>query len=317
MTTYIIRRALLLIPMLFGVSVIIFSVLRIVNSDVLVARLGESTNVTDKEIAEVKRDLGLDGPLPVQYAHWLAGMVRGDFGYSYYSRAPALGELQKRIPVTIEFALLSIIVGIAIGVPGGILGALYQDGPLDYGSRSFSLAFLSMPSFWVGLIFIYVTSTWVQALSPPATFAKLTENPSLNLRVMWAPALILGVQLSAITMRMTRSQLLEVLRQDYIRTAWAKGLRGRSVVVRHALKNAMIPVITVIGNQMGFLLGGAVVLETVFALPGVGRLTVSSVLTNDYPQVQLNILFLALVAMVVNFVVDITYGWFDPRIRFA
>ena len=317
MSTYVVRRTLLLIPMLIGVSVIIFSVLRLVNSDVLVARLGESTNVTDREIEEVKRDLGLSGPIPVQYARWVGDMLQGDFGYSYYSRASALGELTKRISVTIEFAILSIIIGMSIGIPGGILGAIRQDKPLDYGSRSLSIAFISMPSFWLGILFIFITSTWIQQLSPPPTFAKLLEDPLLNLRVMWAPALILGIQLSAITMRITRSQMLEVMRQDYIRTAWSKGLRERAVIYRHALKNAMIPVITVVGNQMGFLLGGAVVLETVFALPGVGRLTVNSVLTNDYPQIQLNIMFLAIVHMVVNFVVDITYAWFDPRIRYG
>lgn len=317
MGTYIVRRMLLMLPMLVGVSIIIFSVLRLVNSDVLVARLGESTNVTDQEIEQVKKDLGLSGPLPVQYARWVGDMLRGDFGYSYYSRKPALPELAKRIPVTLEFAALSIAVGVLIGVPGGILGAIRQDGPLDYGTRSFSLAFISMPSFWIGILFIFVTSTWIQGLSPPATFAKFTDNPWLNIRVMWAPALILGIQLSAVIMRMTRSQILEVMRQDYIRTAWAKGLRERSVVYRHGLKNAMIPVITVVGNQMGFLIGGAVVLETVFALPGVGRLTVNSVITNDYPQIQLNVMFLAIVHMAVNFVVDITYGWFDPRIRYG
>jgi peptide/nickel transport system permease protein len=317
MSTYIVRRMLLLIPMMIGVSVIVFSILRMVDSDVLVARLGESTNVTHQQIEEVKQELGLTGPIPVQYARWVGDMLRGNFGYSYYSRAPALPELVKRIPVTIELAVLSIIVGVLIGVPGGILGAVRQDGPLDYLSRSFSVAFISMPSFWVGILFIFVASTWIHALSPPVTFARLTEDPLLNLRVMWAPALILGIQLSAITMRITRSQLLEVLRQDYIRTAWAKGLRERAVVYGHALKNAMIPVITVIGNQMGFLLGGAVVLETVFALPGVGRLTVNSVITNDYPQIQLNIMFLAVLHMLVNFAVDITYAWFDPRIRYS
>lgn len=317
MSTYVVRRSLLLIPMLIGVSVIIFSVLRLVNSDVLVARLGESTNVTDKEIEEVKRDLGLSGPIPVQYARWVGGMLQGDFGYSYYSRAPALSELTKRISVTIEFAILSIIVGVLVGVPGGILGAIRQDKPIDYGTRSVSIAFISMPSFWLGILFIFITSTWIRQLSPPPTFAKFLQDPLLNLRVMWAPALILGLQLSAITMRITRSQLLEVMRQDYIRTAWSKGMRERTVIYRHALKNAMIPVITVVGNQMGFLLGGAVVLETVFALPGVGRLTVNSVITNDYPQIQLNIMFLAIVHMLVNFVVDITYAWFDPRIRYG
>ncbi len=317
MGTYVVRRTLLMAPMLFGVSVIIFSILRVVNSDVLVARLGESTNVTDREVEEVKKDLGLHGPLPVQYVRWVGDMLRGDFGFSYYSRKPALPELVKRIPVTIEFALLAIFVGVSIGVPGGVLGAIRQDGALDYGTRSFSLMFLSMPSFWVGILFIYVTSTWIQGLSPPPTFARFTEDPLLNLRSMWAPALVLGIQLSAITMRITRSQVLEVMRQDYIRTAWAKGLRERAVILGHALKNAMIPVVTVIGGQMGFLLGGAVVLETVFALPGVGRLTVNSVTTNDYPQIQLNVMFLALVHIVANFVVDISYGWFDPRIRYG
>jgi peptide/nickel transport system permease protein len=317
MGSYMIRRALLLVPMMLGVSLIIFSVLRIVNSDVLVARLGESTNVTGAQIHEVKKSLGLDGPIPVQYVRWVGRMLQGDFGFSYYSRKPALPELIKRIPVTLEFAFLAIVVGVVIGVPGGVLGAIRQDGPLDYGTRSFSLLFLSMPSFWLGILFIYITSTWIRSLSPPASFAKFQDNPILNLRSMWAPALILGIQLSAVTMRIARSQALEVMRQDYIRTAWAKGLRERSVIMRHALKNAMIPVITVIGGQIGFLLGGAVVLETVFALPGVGRLTVNSVTTNDYPQVQLNVMFLAVVAILVNFVVDISYGWFDPRIRYS
>jgi peptide/nickel transport system permease protein len=317
MGTYVVRRTLLMLPMLIGVSVIIFSILRVVDSDVLVARLGESTNVTGQQIEEVKKDLGLTGPLPVQYVRWVGDMLHGDFGFSYYSRKPALPELTKRIPVTIEFAVLSIVVGVLVGVPGGVLGAIRQDGPADYGTRSFSVMFLSMPSFWLGILFIYVTSTWIHSLSPPPTFARLTEDPIRNLRIMWAPVVILGIQLSAVTMRITRSQVLEVMRQDYIRTAWAKGLRERAVIFRHALKNAMIPVITVIGGQMGFLLGGAVVLETVFALPGVGRLTVNSVITNDYPQIQLNVMFLAVVHMLVNFVVDISYGWFDPRIRYG
>lgn len=317
MGTYVVRRILLMVPMLIGVSLIIFSILRIVDSDVLVARLGESTNVTGQQMEQVKKDLGLEGPIPVQYVRWVGQILRGDFGLSYYSRKPALPELTKRIPVTLEFAIFAIVVGVLIGVPGGVLGAIRHDGPMDYGTRSFSVLFLSMPSFWIGILFIYVTSTWVRSLSPPPTFVRLTEDPINNLRIMWAPVLILGIQLSAITMRITRSQVLEVMRQDYIRTAWAKGLRERSVIVRHALKNAMIPVITVIGGQMGFLLGGTVVLETVFALPGIGRLTVNSVLTNDYPQIQLNVMFLALIHILVNFAVDISYGWFDPRIRYT
>jgi peptide/nickel transport system permease protein len=252
----------------------------------------------------------------LQYFSWIGGiLLHGDFGKSLWQNTPVRELLAARLPVTFELGLMALIVALLTAIPIGIYSAIRQDTAGDYLTRSFSILMLAVPSFWMGTMVMVFPSIW-WGWSPEVKFVPFTENPVQNLKQMILPALILGTALSAITMRLTRTMMLEVLRQDYIRTARAKGLRDRSVVVRHALKNAMIPVITVMGTQFGFLLGGVVIMETIFGLPGLGRYTVESITQRDYPQLQANVLLFAVALLVINLVVDLSYAWFDPRIRY-
>lgn len=315
MRQYILKRILLTIPVLLGVSLFIFSLVRLVPGDIVVLMLQESGNVSSEAAEQLRVELGLDKPFYIQYVVWLKKVFAGDFGESLWSRQPVLNELVKRIPITIELASLSMIFAILISIPVGVISALKQDKFADYAARSFSVAGISMPSFWIGTLLILLPSLWF-AWSPPIIFRPIWKDPVSNLQQMIFPAIALGFNISAVSMRMTRSALLEVLRQEYIRTAWAKGLTGKLVIMRHALKNSMIPVITILGNQFGTLLGGTMIIETVFSLPGVGRLTVDSIFQRDYPQIQANVLFIALIFVFINLVVDILYAWLDPRIRY-
>ena len=317
MQAYLIRRLLLMIPVLFGVSIIIFGILRGIPGDAIDVQLANSGNLNEAERAQARAALGLDRPIWQQYAIWMGDVLRGDFGRSFQSRVPVTEDLKNRIPVTTELALLTLLIAIVVGIPIGILSAARNDSLLDYVARSVSIAALSMPTFWIGIMLLFFLSRQFSYFPPYGERYSLFTQTSQNLQSMMLPAITLGLPFAALVMRMTRSQMLEVLRQDYIRTAWAKGLRERSVIARHALKNAMIPVVTVLGNQLGFLLGGTVVTEQLFSLPGVGRMTRDAIFQRDYPLIQANVLLLAVVFLLINLLVDLLYARLDPRIRFT
>ena len=317
MRAYVIRRLLLMIPVIVGVSIIIFIILRAIPGDAIDAQLESAGSLSAEERAQARRDLGLDKPIWQQYLIWAGGAVRLDFGRSYQSKRDVWEELGDRVPVTAELAVLTMLIVIGTGVPVGIFSAARRDSPADYLARSLSVLALSAPTFWIGIMILFVLSRYFSYFPPIGQGFTLFETPAENLQAMIFPAMTLAAPLSAVAMRLTRSQMLEVLRQDYIRTAWAKGLRERGVIVRHALKNALIPVITVLGAQLGVLLGGTVITEQVFTIPGTGAWLRVAIFQRDYPVVQAVILFLAVVFVVLNLVVDLIYARLDPRIRYS
>lgn len=314
MARYVLRRLLALVPVLIGVSVILFLCLRIVPGDAAIIKAGAFAS--NQEVDVVRTELGLNDPLPVQYFDWMWGVVRLDWGTSFWTGRGVLTELTDRLPVTVELAILALLVSIVVGVPLGVVSAVRQNSPMDYAARILSILGLAVPGFWLATMFILISSKYFNWL-PPFEYKEFTEDPWENMQQMFLPALALGLSTSAIVARFTRSSLLEVLRQDYIRTAAAKGLRERFIIVRHGLKNALIPVLTLVGNQAGFLVGGSVIMESIFNLPGVGRLILEAISRRDYPLVQGNVLVLATGFVLINLVVDVLYVWLDPRIRYA
>jgi peptide/nickel transport system permease protein len=315
MHKYIIRRLLLAVPVLFLASLIVFGLMRVMPGDALTALMAESGNVSERELQKLRKDLGLDLPYHEQYLIWLWQMVSLNPGYSIFTSEPIPEALKKSIPVTIELALLAMILGLVIAIPVGVLSATRQDKLSDYVGRLVAISGLSLPDFWLGTLVITFAAIWFHWI-PPLGYVSIWESPWTNLQQFLLPAAVLGFRLSAATMRMTRSTLLEVLREDYVRTAWAKGLGERMIVYKHALKNALIPVVTIIGGQLGTLLAGTVIVETIFALPGMGRLTVEAILYRDYPIVQTNVMLVAGTLVTLNLLVDLTYAWLDPRIHY-
>jgi len=283
--------------------------------DALTALMAESGNVSERELQKLRKDLGLDRPYYEQYLIWLWQMVSLNPGYSIFTSEPIPVALKKAIPVTIELALLAMILGLVIAIPLGVLSATRQDKPSDYVGRLVAISGLSLPDFWLGTLVITFAAIWFGWI-PPLGYVSVWESPWTNLQQFMLPAAVLGFRLSAATMRMTRSTLLEVLREDYVRTAWAKGLGERVIIYKHALKNALIPVVTIVGGQLGTLLAGTVIVETIFALPGMGRLTVEAILYRDYPIVQTNVMLVAGTLVTLNLLVDLTYAWLDPRIHY-
>jgi len=312
---YVIRRLLFALPVLLLSSLIVFGLMRVMPGDALVALMGESGNVGQRELAKLRTDLGLDRPYHEQYLIWVWQMVSLNPGDSIFTNEPIAVALKKSIPVTLELATLAMVLGLVIAIPIGVLSATRQDTPSDYVGRVVAVSGLSLPDFWLGTLVITFAAIWFHWI-PPIGYVTFWESPWRNLQQFLLPAAVLGFRLSAATMRMTRSTVLEVLREDYVRTAWAKGLEGRIVVYKHALKNALIPVVTIVGGQMATLLAGAVVVETIFALPGMGRLTVEAILFRDYPVVQTNVMLVAATLVTLNLLVDLTYAWLDPRIRY-
>ncbi len=305
----------MLFPVLLGVSFMVFVLLRLLPGDVVTIMLGETGNLSPEQADALRTELGLNKPFVVQYAEWVWGILRGDWGVSAFSRQPVLYEMLRRLPVSAELTLLSMLVSLSFAIPIGVIAAVRQDTPIDYVMRIMSVFGLSLPGFWVAtmlLLFLAMQFQWV----PPLRYVPFIDNPWMNIQSFVLPSFAIGISASASIMRMTRATLLEVMRQDYVRTAWAKGLTERAVIIRHALKNALIPVVTIMGNQVGFLLGGSVIMEQIFTLPGLGRLTLESIYQRDYPQLQGNILFVATVFVTVNLIVDISYAWLDPRIRY-
>ncbi|MDR7555387.1 MAG: ABC transporter permease [Armatimonadota bacterium] len=312
MTRYIVRRLLATIPVLFLVTVVVFSLINLVPGDpALVIAGGEADRAA---IEAIRKQLGLDRPVVVRYVQWLGRLVQGDFGRSVRDGRPVLDVLLLKLPVTVELAVISLGVGWAIAVPAGVLAAWKQRTALDYTATTVALAGISIPNFWLGIMLIYLLAVNLRWL-PPSGYVEPWVDPVRNLQLMIMPATVLGTALAALVMRLLRSSMLEVLGSEFIRTAHAKGLAERAVVLKHALKNAMIPVATVMGLQLGGLLGGAVVTETIFAVPGIGRLAIESIFTRDYPMVQGVVLISAVAVVFVNFAVDVLYSVLDPRIR--
>lgn len=297
-------------------SVVIFVLLRLAPGNMVDILFSTGGYVSESDKQLIMRELGIDRPVWVQYLDWVREILTGHLGKSYRYDLPAWQIIKPLIPVTVELAVLSTVIAVLLGVPTGVISAVRQDTLLDYALRVFSLAGLSMPSFWLGMVIILVLVGWVGWI-PPMTYVAPTEDFKVHALQFLLPALAVGYRSSALITRITRSALLEVMREDYIRTAWAKGQSGRVVIWRHALKNAMLPVITVIGIEFAFLIGGLVVTETVFNLPGVARFLVEAVLWRDYPVVQNLVMFIAIVVVLSNLAVDMLYGWLDPRVRYG
>jgi peptide/nickel transport system permease protein len=316
MRLYLAKRLLLIVPTLLGVASLVFVIMRVIPGDVALLILGgDQGHIDPQQLAAMRQQLGLDQPLVVQFGAWLWGVLRLDFGTSLWTTRPVVEELLIRLPLSLELALLATMVSVLIAIPMGMLAAVRQDTWVDYLVRVVSIGGLAIPSFWVGILvilFLVLYFGW----GPPLEYTPPWVDPWANFQQMVWPVVTVGYRYAAVTTRMTRSTVLEVLREDYIRTAWAKGLRERAVVIRHALKNAMLPVITLIGTEFAFLIGGLVVTETVFTLNGVGRFVVDAVAHRDYPVVQALVFVIALGFVIVNLLIDLTYAWFDPRIRY-
>ena len=316
MRTYLAKRLLLIVPTLLGVASLVFVIMRVIPGDVALLILGGDSGQIDRaQLAAMHHRLGLDQPLLVQFGTWLWAVLHFDFGVSLWTGRPVVEELLVRLPLSLELAILATIVAVVLAIPFGMLAAVRQDSWLDYVIRVISIGGLAIPSFWAGILvilFLVIYFGW----GPPLEFTPPWVDPWANFQQMVWPVVTVGYRYAAVTTRMTRSTLLEVMREDYIRTAWAKGLRERVVVVRHALKNAMLPVITLIGTEFAFLIGGLVVTETVFTLNGVGRFVVDAVAHRDYPVVQALVFVIAFGFVIVNLLIDMTYAWFDPRIRY-
>lgn len=312
MSRYFARRFLLTIPVLFFVSLIIFALIALIPGDPARIMLGE--DATREALEVLRKEMGLDRPLHIRYLVWLSHLARGDLGRSVRDRRPVLDTLLLKLPVTVELAITSLLVAWLIALPAGVLAAWRQRTVVDYAATTVALAGISIPNFWLGIMMIYLLAVNLRLL-PPSGYVEPWIDPVRNLKLMVMPSIVLGTALAALVMRLLRSSMLEVLGTDYIRTARAKGLGDVVVLIRHAMKNAMIPVVTVMGLQLSGLLGGAVITETIFTVPGLGRLTIESILTRDYPMVQGVVLFAALAVVATNLAVDLTYAVLDPRIR--
>ena len=316
MSQYIGRRLLLLVPTLIGMSLFIFLMLRLLPGDVVDLMTAGQEQATDDAKRKLREAFGLADPLPVQYIKWVLGLLRGDPGKSLRSGQPIAEALGQALPVTFELTMLAVIIATIVAIPLGVLSASRRDSGADFAGRIAGLIGLSIPSFWLATLTLLFTSlvfSWV----PPVSWISPVVDPLGNLEQMLLPAAALAVQLMAIEMRMTRTTMLEVLSQDYVRTARAKGANERLVTYRHALRNALIPVISVIGFQIGALMGGSAIIEVIFGLNGIGATLIQAIFNRDYPMVQASALFLAAVFVVVNTSVDVLYGYLDPRIKYA
>lgn len=317
MRAYVIRRLLLIIPTLFLVTIIVFLSVRFVPGNVIDMMVGEMQIPGSQEeaAAQLRQRLGLDKPIYEQYAIWVSGAIHGDLGRSLWTDRPIAKEILNKLPISLELGILAILIASIISLPIGIYSAIRQDTGGDYVGRSIAIIFISVPSFWIAtLIFVYPAVWW--RWSPLMEYVPITQNVVKNLYQFIIPSVILGMVMSGTSMRMTRTMMLEVLRQDYIRTAWSKGLNERAVVIRHALKNALIPVVTVLGLQVPVLIGGSVIIEQIFVFPGIGRYLVEAIGRRDYPVISGINLVMATFVLVVNLVVDLAYAYLDPRVQY-
>lgn len=315
MATYILQRVLQMIPVMVLASIISFSIIFLLPGDPALLILGDQL-ASDRQLYEAKRaELGLDKPLPIQYLDWLGKTVRGDLGTSTRDRQPVVQGIRDRLPVTLQLTTLSMLLALVIALPAGIISALKPNSKWDIASSLVAFGGIALPNFWFGILLIYFLAV-VFRLLPPSGYVPFSQDPVQNLTRMIMPSLTLGLGLSAVLMRQTRSSLLEVLHQDYMTTARAKGLGQWAVVLRHALKNGLIPVVTVIGLQLGLLFGGAVITESIFSIPGIGRWAVDSITTRDFPVVQAVSLVMAVGVLLSNLLADIAYAYIDPRIHY-
>jgi peptide/nickel transport system permease protein len=317
MWQYILKRVLLMIPTLFGAALLVFLIMNIIPGDIALLIIGgdQGGDINPQELAKLREQLGLDRPFFVQFFSWLWGVMQFDFGTSLWTGAPVMEELAIRFPLTLEIAIAATIVSTLIAIPLGTIAAIRQDTWIDYVVRVISIGGLAIPAFWTGILiilFLVLMFEW----SPPLEYVGLTEDPWANMKQLIWPIVSVGYRYAAVTTRMTRSTVLEVMREDYIRTAWAKGLQEKVVVIKHTLKNAVLPVITIIGTEFAFLIGGLVVTETVFTLNGVGSFLVDAIAHRDIPVVQSLIILIAFVFVFVNLVIDLLYAWIDPRISY-
>ncbi len=320
MWNYAGKRTLLFIPTLFLATILVFGLFWIVPGDAAMMLLtgdeDAAGRVTNEDIDKLREKMGLNRPMHVQYSAWVWDLVKGDMGTSLWYKTPVIDDLKDRFPVTIELAVLALFLGFVTAVPLGIISAVKQDTKIDYASRVFTLIGIAMPSFWIGILVVYALAYWTGWL-PPLEYATLWRDPWLNLQQLFFPALALAFNNMAFTARVTRSSMLEVMREDYMRTARSKGLREFTVIGRHALKNALIPVVTITGFQFGQLLGGVIIIESIFVIPGVGLFLVDAIIHRDFIVLQGVVLLAAAVVLVLNLFTDMLYGVLDPRIRYS
>jgi peptide/nickel transport system permease protein len=313
MTHYILRRLLMMVPTLLIVSLIVFSLIRLIPGDIAEIMVENRKYASDVE--ELRERLGLNQPVIVQYAQWLGGLLTGNWGTSLWTGRTIGEELTQRIPLTLQFGAMTMLISLIVSIPIGVISAIRQDRAVDYVTRSAAILGLSLPPFWIATILLVFGSIWFKW--GPRQWVPFTDDPWGSVMALLVPALILGVDRAASLMRMTRAMMLEVLRQDYVRTAWSKGLRERVVVTRHALRNALIPVVTILGLQVPAILGGSVVMETIFNLPGTGKFMLDAIQARDYPMVQVMNMVFATFVLFTNLVVDLAYGYINPRIRYS
>jgi peptide/nickel transport system permease protein len=309
---YLLQRLLLAVPTLLGVSILVFIFIRLLPGGAAAMICG--LNCSNADVLRINHALGLDAPLPTQYVHWVANLLHGNLGVSILTGQSISGQLREKLPVTFELGLIGMLTGLLIAVPVGIVSAVRQDSILDYAGRIVAVGLLAIPSFWLAILLIALGSRY-GFWTPSLNYVDFFTNPLQNLGIVLLPGILLGAGLSGTMMRLTRAQMLEVLRQDYVRTAHAKGLDGRAIVVRHALRNALLPLITIAGSQVPVLVGGSVILETVFSIPGMGRYIVDAVTRSDLPVIQAVNLIVALIVILSNIVVDVAYTVIDPRVR--
>ena len=317
MSSYIIKRLLLFIPTLFIISTVVFVIMRLIPGDpaitILAGDLGSS--IDQEQLAKLRAKLGTDKPILVEYWKWISGVAHLDFGKSFIHQTPVFDDIKKKFPVTLQLALMALFISMVVALPVGVFSAVNQDTLGDYAARIITIAGVALPTFWTGILIIYLlvrTFTWL----PPLGYEDLWDDPTTNLQQLIFPALALSVFNLAFVARVTRSAMLEVFREDYVRTARSKGLRERVVIARHGLKNAMLPVITISGWQFSFLVGGTVIIEQIFLVPGMGRLLVDSIFQRDYIVTQSVVIVITSWVVLLNLLVDLAYGWFDPRIRY-
>ena len=316
MLTYLANRVLMMVPTLFGVAVLVFFLLRVVPGDIVEVKLrGDGGTVTAETLETERKRMGLDKPLLAQFGDWMVGMAMMDFGRSMWTDRPVSEEIGARIELSLQVAIMASIIAVLIAVPLGTLSALFHDTPIDYGIRLFTIAGLAVPSFWLGMLVILSLLSFFNWL-PPITYTPLYVDPIANLSQLIWPALAVGYRYAAVVARMVRSSIVEVMKEDYIRTARAKGVYERLVVSRHAMRNAMLPAITVIGLEFAFLIGGLVVTEQVFNLNGIGKLFVQAVSRNDFTLIQTMVMLLSVIFILVNLIIDVLYAALDPRIRY-
>jgi peptide/nickel transport system permease protein len=315
MRAYVLRRLLALVPTLVFASIIVFVSVRLIPGDVIDLMLAQNDISAAQDRARVEAALGLDQPMYVQYFRWAGAALQGDLGRSLWRNTPVSEQLAERLPISFELGALALLIALSVAIPIGVYSALRQDTLGDYVARSFSILMLAIPGFWLGTLVMVFPSVWWR-WAPELEFTRFFDDPVQNLKQMIVPAIILGLALSAVTMRMTRTMMLEVLRQDYVRTARAKGLSERLVVTRHALRNGLIPVVTLVGLQAPLLIGGAVIMEQIFVIPGMGQLLLDAVSQRDYPIISGVFLVVGASVLLINLFVDLSYGLLDPNVRY-